>query len=128
MNNITNYDFQIHLSLVTLMGMSFYTFLSISHLLKFFLISLFLFSYTPILNDNLSIYEAFSNSTYLQHNFLVVLFSVFLIFIDRHQEYITRSVEFNERTKKILLLYIARILRKFMETYSFFVDIMLCSS
>ncbi len=78
---------------------SLYTFISISYILKLLLLILFLYSYIPLISNNHSIYEAFSNPNYLPHNLLIVLFSWFLLFLDRHQEYVTRSVIFNQRTK-----------------------------
>ena len=75
------------------MVISLYSFISISHILKLLLLMIFLYSYIP------NIIEALSNPNFLEPNFLIVLFCAFLLFLDRHQEYITRSVTFNQRTK-----------------------------
>ena len=81
------------------MVISLYSFISISHILKLLLLMIFLYSYIPNISNNHSIIEAISNPSFLQQNFLILLFFVFLLFLDRHQEYITRSVTFNQRTK-----------------------------
>ena len=94
--NVSISYLQIYSSVTIVMVISLYSFISISHILKLLLLMIFLYSYIP---NSFSISEALSNPNFLQQNFLIVLFFVFLLFLDRHQEYITRSVTFNQRTK-----------------------------
>lgn len=93
--------FQINSCVTIVLVISLYSFISISYILKMLLLILFLYTYIPLISNNHSIYEAFSNQNFLPHNLLIFLFSWFLIFLDRHQEYVTRSVLINQRTKAL---------------------------